>query len=76
MVKRNSSSARFDRQIACIVHTFMQFVANPETLPQVIAQNETIKSNHDSSKLITRESSAITIYSTIPNRWNNQQSQE
>ncbi|QZE50595.1 hypothetical protein [Klebsiella phage vB_KpnS-VAC5] len=41
-----------------------------------IAQNETIKSNHDSSKLITRESGAITIYSTIPNQWNNQQSQE
>lgn len=44
--------------------------------PKIIAQNETIKSNHDSSKLITRESDAITIYSTIPNRWNNQQSQE
>ncbi|QZE51014.1 hypothetical protein [Klebsiella phage vB_KpnS-VAC11] len=23
---------RFDRQIACMVHTFMQFVANHETL--------------------------------------------
>ena len=44
--------------------------------PKIVAQNETIKSNHDSSKLITRESSAITIYSTIPNRWNNRQSQE
>ncbi|WWD15365.1 hypothetical protein CPL00379_CDS0052 [Klebsiella phage StarXobjector] len=59
-----------------MVHTFMQFVAHHETLHQVIAQNETIKSNHDSSKLITRESSAITDYSTIPNRWNNQQPQE
>ena len=76
LVKHNSSSASFDRQIACMVHTFMQFVAHHETLHQVIAQNETITSNHDSSKLITKESSAITIYSTIPNRWNNQQSQE
>lgn len=59
-----------------MVHTFMQFVANPETLHHHVAQNETIKSNHDSSKLITQESNAITTYSTIPNRWNNQQSQE
>nr|CAK6606115.1 hypothetical protein K64PH164C4_LOCUS56 [Klebsiella phage vB_Kpn_K64PH164C4] len=32
LVKHNSSSASFDRQIACMVHTFMQFVANHETL--------------------------------------------
>jgi hypothetical protein len=32
LAKHNSSPASFDRQIACMVHTFMQFVANPETL--------------------------------------------
>nr|CAK6605623.1 hypothetical protein K69PH164C2_LOCUS54 [Klebsiella phage vB_Kpn_K69PH164C2] len=38
----------------CMVHTYMQFVANHETMPHHIAKNETIKSNHDSSKVITK----------------------
>jgi len=68
--------AGFERKIVCIMHASMQFVAHHETPHQVIAQNEIITINHDSSKLITQESSAITIYSTIQNRRNNQQSQE
>ncbi|WPF70002.1 hypothetical protein Kp109_62 [Klebsiella phage Kp109] len=60
----------------CIVHASMQFVAHHETLHHPIAQNETITINHESSKVITRESDAITAYSTIPNRWNNRQSEE
>nr|DAN85035.1 MAG TPA: hypothetical protein [Caudoviricetes sp.] len=54
LAKHTWRFAGFDRQIACMVHTFMQFVAHHETLHHPIAQNETIKSNHDSSKLITR----------------------
>ncbi|UEW68185.1 hypothetical protein [Klebsiella phage vB_KpnS-VAC70] len=76
LVKRTQRFAGFDRQIACMVHTFMQFAAHHETLHHHIAQNETITINHESSKVITRESDAITAYSTIQNGWNNRQSEE
>ena len=45
--------AGFERQIMCIVHESMQFVAHHETLHHHIAQNETITINHESSKVIT-----------------------